>query len=206
MEWNSNSNIANQSNMNFTVIGYGKIDVQGQQATTLKVLSVSTYSHEYYKKQNYFYNKNNFLCADDQLINGQSTYLGDSVGPLFIPQSSSSNNNDIIVGIVSYGRTFCPFANNPTFYTRVSSYNDWIQSFVCQYSSIKPNYCNELIQHEINNKYVCPLYMQCSQEKYVMHYKTILGVSLQRCTSGGFMLRTFKTLGWECGVCPYIKK
>lgn len=61
----------------------------------------------------------NMICAGEY---GKDACLGDSGGPLIIPDG---NGNDVLEGIVSWGY-YCG-GNFPTVYTRVSNFVGWIQ-------------------------------------------------------------------------------
>lgn len=73
------------------------------------------------------------LCAG-YLPGGRDTCTGDSGGPLL------DASGRVQYGIVSWG-IGCARPNTPGIYTRVSSYVDWIQSFVCEHSADPPTDC-----------------------------------------------------------------
>ena len=58
-------------------------------------------------------------------------YQGDSGGPLV--QRNERNEYELI-GIVSWGVAPCGEDSLPSVYTRVSAYNEWINSTISQYS------------------------------------------------------------------------
>lgn len=72
-------------------------------------------------------------CTSENIIAAASTssaYHGDSGGPLTIV----SNGNEVLIGLVSYGSS--PFsASQPSYYTNVGSYYDWILSNVVSLSA-----------------------------------------------------------------------
>ena len=61
------------------------------------------------------------------LILGSTGCRGDSGGPLF-QRVSGEGSPWYQIGIVSFGATGCARADDPTVYTRVSAYADWIYS------------------------------------------------------------------------------
>lgn len=67
------------------------------------------------------------LCAGE-MSGGKDTCQGDSGGPLqvVLPKPYCMYS---IIGVTSFGK-FCGFANSPAFYSRVSSYLDWIETVV----------------------------------------------------------------------------
>ncbi|CAG9808041.1 unnamed protein product [Chironomus riparius] len=66
------------------------------------------------------------ICAGDS---GKDTCQGDSGGPLQIV-STKNKCVYIIIGITSFGNTFCGAEDSPGVYTRVSYYLDWIEQKV----------------------------------------------------------------------------
>ncbi|CAG9797869.1 unnamed protein product [Chironomus riparius] len=66
------------------------------------------------------------ICAGET---GRDTCQGDSGGPLQIV-SSKNKCVYILIGITSYGNTYCGEDDTPGIYTRVSNYVDWIEQKV----------------------------------------------------------------------------
>lgn len=66
------------------------------------------------------------MCAG-KLSGGKDTCNGDSGGPI---QITTNNNMCLyyIIGITSFGSSFCAQKYSPGVYTRVSSYVDWIEN------------------------------------------------------------------------------
>ena len=76
------------------------------------------------------------VCAGG--VEGKDTCQGDSGGPLFHLGTTAAQ--DVQMGLTSFGKG-CGLAGFPTVYTRVSTYLEWIDSIVCQYSNFKPPSC-----------------------------------------------------------------
>ncbi|KAH8401357.1 hypothetical protein KR009_004939 [Drosophila setifemur] len=77
-------------------------------------------------------------CAQDlspeQICAGNSKYncMGDSGGPLFQEVTVGGGQRYVQFGIASKGNTEC---QNPRFYTRVSSYIDWVMKIINRYEN-----------------------------------------------------------------------
>ena len=76
------------------------------------------------------------VCAGG--VKDKDTCQGDSGGPLF--RLGKTAAQDVQMGITSFGKG-CGLAGVPAVYTRVSTYVEWIDSIVCQYSNYKPLFC-----------------------------------------------------------------
>lgn len=61
------------------------------------------------------------------LTGGYSACSGDSGGPLI---QANAKGNPELIGVVSWGIVPCGTTGAPSVYTRVSAYNDWIQSIL----------------------------------------------------------------------------
>ena len=61
------------------------------------------------------------------LILGKTGCNGDSGGPLFM-RAGGEETPWYLIGIISFGSIGCARSNDPTVYTRVSAYVDWISS------------------------------------------------------------------------------
>jgi secreted trypsin-like serine protease len=73
------------------------------------------------------------MCAKDP---GQSSCSGDSGGPLM-----DAENNNIQVGVVSWGNSNCGDAT-PGVYSRISNQWAWIRKTICDNHSLpKPDFC-----------------------------------------------------------------
>ncbi|KAL4231307.1 hypothetical protein ACF0H5_008887 [Mactra antiquata] len=65
------------------------------------------------------------ICVIGEVDNGQGSCNGDSGGPLVC------NNNSVLVGVTSWGRSGCHVngvVTHPSVYARVTSFNSWIRS------------------------------------------------------------------------------
>lgn len=99
------------------ISGYGHM---GKDKPKAKVLQWTQLTIQDDEKCSKLYNHEKFdgskLCALGK--DGRSTCSGDSGGPLVC--------NDIITGVVSFGKGSCD-GKNPSGYTNVCKYYDWIQ-------------------------------------------------------------------------------
>jgi secreted trypsin-like serine protease len=82
--------------------------------------------------------------ADDQICASVGVCSGDSGGPL-IRKSKSNNNNedDVLVGIVSWTRGGCDDLAFPDVFTSISYHYDWIVKTACDLSKDVPYDCAE---------------------------------------------------------------
>lgn len=110
-------------------------------------------------------NPERMVCA---IREGKDSCHGDSGGPLIYDKSLKQ---DVQVGIVrsvtaifrnvsfhcsvftyiNFGHSFglcLGSANQPTVYTRVSAYEDWIKAGICEMTGNKPDYCNNICVDE----------------------------------------------------------
>ena len=78
---------------------------------------------------------NSMMCADSS-NEGKDSCKGDSGGPLI--RKSSSNEEDMLVGVVSWGFGCATF---PGVYSRISSQVGWIKEQVGDNSGTLPKYC-----------------------------------------------------------------
>jgi len=76
---------------------------------------------------------NNMLCAR-VVGGGEDACQGDSGGPLVVKGGSATSNQDVQVGVVSWG-VGCAHQNFPGVYSRISSAYDWIEREVCRGSN-----------------------------------------------------------------------
>jgi secreted trypsin-like serine protease len=125
---------------NLTVIGHGDVNNQGAVPDYLMEVSIKAISQKDCNDKNSYNGvivQSTMICAGGR---GRDSCFGDSGGPLFI--RGRSNDNDVQVGIVSFGNPkACATANLPGVYTRVSYYRGWIYTVVCKTSHYKPRYC-----------------------------------------------------------------
>jgi hypothetical protein len=92
-------------------------------------------------------NEEEHLCAT-----GTKTAIapcsGDSGGPLYY--MNGTTNSPTVVGIVSFGYCYYQRFTPSTVFTRISSYNDWILSTICEHSIHPPtlDMCNGIVPLE----------------------------------------------------------
>eukprot|EP00978_Attheya_sp_CCMP212_P000470 scaffold908_cov47-Attheya_sp.AAC.2 len=109
---------------NLTVIGWGATKVNGEMSDRLQEVVVNQVSNT---QCNSMFGgrdriKPSMICAS---LPGQDACQGDSGGPLLHLGDDLQGEDDIVVGLVSFG-IGCAHPNYPGVYTRVESYFDWI--------------------------------------------------------------------------------
>ncbi|KAL7512812.1 hypothetical protein ACHAXN_009928 [Cyclotella atomus] len=77
-----------------------------------------------------------YVSGDDQLAE-QDTCQGDSGSPMILPSKKGDWQQDLQVGVVSWG-IGCASPIFPGVYSRVSSQYDWINEMVCEHSTAPP--------------------------------------------------------------------
>lgn len=109
------------------VIGFGAIsETSFSGHSQLMQVEIDLFHDDKYcsAKQN-LYKAEFMFCAGDKEGRKDSCY-GDSGGPLFVQRPDGSY---FLAGIVSFSTRGCARKDTPAFYTRVSSYLDWIRNF-----------------------------------------------------------------------------
>ena len=71
-------------------------------------------------------NASMYICGGYE-AGGQDTCQGDSGGPLFC--QTGNGNSWYVAGVISHGKG-CALPNSPSFYTRVSFYQNWINGVI----------------------------------------------------------------------------
>lgn len=116
------------------IIGFGMTSEDGNLSSILRHVSVNAYSNEVCKevyKDLYPIKNNMFLCAGTE-EGGRDACDSDSGAPLFI--------DNTVVGVTGDG-IGCARAGKPSTNARVSTYADWIESSICELSSVPPPTC-----------------------------------------------------------------
>ena len=116
------------------IIGFGMTSEDGNLSNILRHVSVNAYSNEVCKevyKDLYPIKDNMFLCAGTE-EGGRDACDSDSGAPLFI--------DNTVVGVTGDG-IGCARAGKPSTNARVSTYADWIESSICELSSVPPSTC-----------------------------------------------------------------
>ncbi|CRL05180.1 CLUMA_CG018056, isoform A [Clunio marinus] len=111
--------------------GWGYTEVAGSTSDILQKVQLDIIDNQ--KCKSVYDDEDNYKIYDSQmcagvLAGGKDTCGGDSGGPLQITVGNKCVFG--IVGVTSYGSTFCGSRNAPGIYTRVSSYIDWIEDKV----------------------------------------------------------------------------
>ena len=124
-----------QGTESVTVAGWGTTSEGGELSDRLKAVTLSAVPQSECFP---FYNnlqESLMFCARGDINGGEDSCQGDSGGPIF----AARDNEWIQAGIVSFGAG-CARPQIPGVYTRVSTYADWIASFV---PAIEPQYQGE---------------------------------------------------------------
>ena len=104
-----------------TVTGWGQYE-QGK-ADALRQVALPFFSHE--RCQEIYYDVTDGMVCAGYDNGGKNACFGDSGGPLVIPTAAAPGWKQ--VGIVSWGPYSCGAPQRPAVYTRVSTYQPWIQ-------------------------------------------------------------------------------
>jgi trypsin len=127
--------------LSLTVVGFGDTsNGYNQFPNNLMEVSVPVISQDDCSNAIYYTGKiveTAMLCAG-AIQGGKDSCGGDSGGPLLIP--GTTVEDDILVGVVSFGYQ-CALANYPGVYSRISTYQSWIQDTICTTSNNPPSDC-----------------------------------------------------------------
>lgn len=125
-----NKEAGNFSGHDAIVIGWGKLNEKSDDfSNELQKVKLTIIDNK--QCQNWFRQAGRDMLIDDRLIcagfknGGKDACHGDSGGPLL----SKINGQFVVVGVVSTG-IGCARPLLPGLYSRVSSYMDWIESYV----------------------------------------------------------------------------
>ena len=110
-----------------TATGWGETE-SGFGSDTLQVAQLPIVAHEVANSPDYY----GGIVTENMIVAGYddgsiTTCYGDSGGPLVVP---GEGGEPILVGLTSWGSPGCTEPMKPTVFTRVSSFVDWIESFV----------------------------------------------------------------------------
>lgn len=97
------------------------------QKAEINIQTAADCPAELLNKINYNGLRDEQICAGDSLVKSD-TCMGDSGGPLI--QMSEDSTYKIVVGITSFGPSFCNSNKLPGVYTRISSFIPWIKETV----------------------------------------------------------------------------
>jgi secreted trypsin-like serine protease len=131
---NFNSSIPSDGST-MTAIGYGRTSEGGSLSS--KLLKVDLLKETFSRcKQTYSSIVDDVMICNAGLPDGgKDTCNGDSGGPLFVVGTNT------IAGLVSFGNG-CARPDTPAVNTRVSAYEQWINSFICLNSVSPPASCS----------------------------------------------------------------
>ena len=164
------SNDGNYNNMNITdgnnMLNSNSIPYDGQELTVIGMGRTSTSGYSTYQQETQVDYVNNTECKashgsfaihEDMLCayrHGTDSCHGDSGGPILI--KGETPEDDVIVGIVSWGRNVCATEGYPGVYARTSYVYNWITNVACTVSSVRdllnfPFHCNSDTQTSSTN-------------------------------------------------------
>ncbi|XP_075122001.1 chymotrypsin-like elastase family member 1 [Leptodactylus fuscus] len=112
-------------NYNCVVTGWGRLSTGGSLATILQQATLPVVAHSTCSLSSWWGSsvKTTMICAGGDGV--KSSCNGDSGGPL----NCAVNGVYQVHGIVSFGSTLgCNYKQKPSVFTKVSSYNSWINS------------------------------------------------------------------------------
>lgn len=112
-------------NTSFTVAGWGTdngVNILVKSEVQLPYVQLEKCQG----KQDYEITKNQ-ICAGGE--KGKDSCKGDSGGPLMYEYKQLF----YVVGVVSYGKSFCGLEGAPAVYTNVYEYIPWIESVIMKY-------------------------------------------------------------------------
>jgi Trypsin len=131
--WNKDRTIPSNGEVVRT-IGFGRVTASGSLSKVLRKVDINVIDYQTCANDYSNYSQHpideQMICAGILDVGGKDSCDGDSGGPL-IRQSSGTN---IIVGIVAWGEG-CASEDYPGVYTRVSTYDQWIQETMCAITS-----------------------------------------------------------------------
>jgi secreted trypsin-like serine protease len=189
--WNTNPAIPADGQA-LTVIGYGFTNSSNDQSfsTNLKQATVSKVGDQVCKDAypsspidftgSFCFNRGNGIPCG-----------GDGGGPVF-------DDKDIIVGINTFGPASQPCGSAPHGATRISTYTDWLNNIICQFSLRRPKdpaYCCL----ESNCKFLGLFKGYLMKEVGATAAASAFGSCSNRCVRSP---RRLIRRGWECGKCP----
>lgn len=135
-----------------TVVGYGITKKDGSIVNDMSKLLLEAevqympnaecsmtralYNNEIVSYEGYV--DDNMLCAWQS---NTDACQGDSGGPLVYPSSDDNPENDLQIGIVSWGLD-CALEDFPGVYSRISAEMEWLTKQVCDLSNDPPEYFN----------------------------------------------------------------
>ena len=142
---NRNPSVPSYDNQRLTITGWGATDAEGLDLSpkvlhgTVGYVSPETCdkSDGYIEGDYYSYRgflTNSMMCAWSEDVDA---CLGDSGGPLLLTPDDDDSEQDVQVGIVSFG-VGCNSPDFPGLYSRVSDQIGWIDEVVCSLSDDPP--------------------------------------------------------------------
>ena len=116
-----------------TVCGLGRTDFSNKEsrASNLMVVDVNVVPIDDCNDRNSYNGRVKSQAMFCAAAFGKDACFGDSGGPLIA--RGRNPESDVLLGIVSWGNG-CGIANFPGIYSRVSTYNAWIQDKLCRFS------------------------------------------------------------------------
>jgi len=128
--WNNNPAYPSATGEDMFIVGFGRTNVTGNLSAFLQKAKVDYLSSDVCTVRYNKYNPTETMCVDAP---SAGICYGDSGGPLL-----DINNN--LVGLASFIIDTCT-SDYPDFFTRVSTYDEWLKEMVCTQAIQPPMYC-----------------------------------------------------------------
>lgn len=145
IQWNTMPNV-NVGDF-VSVAGFGAISFGSGEVTDLREVKIQVVDPELCEASFGSYDNDIMICA---FANGKDTCQGDSGGSLL-------DDNNVIVGIVSFGGIGCGDSLNPGVYARVSAADYFIRLSICELASTEiPSECDTLTSYPTRSPVAAP--------------------------------------------------
>ena len=131
-EYNRDPTYPSATGTDLFMVGFGRTNIEGSLSPILQTAKVDFLDNTACGGRYDRYNGDQVLCADSPTSEAGICY-GDSGGPLL-------DSKNLVVGLNSYIVETCA-SSYPDFFTRLSSYSDWLDYWVCELSMTKPGWC-----------------------------------------------------------------
>lgn len=132
-EYNRNPDYPGATGVDIFMVGFGRTNVAGGLSPILQKAKVDYLDNGACAARYSKYNGDQTLCADSP-TNG--ICYGDSGGPAL-------DTNNLVVGLNSYIVDTCA-SSYPDFFTRISSYSNWLDEMICTQAMSPPEWCDDV--------------------------------------------------------------
>ena len=144
--WNRDRDLLIEG-LSLTAIGLGYTNNEDNlPATRLQEVELKVISDETCDKMfKGHVHRKSMICASDM---GQDSCRGDSGGPLLLLGESDTGEDDLQVGIVSFGAQKCANPDTPGVYAQIDYAASWIDKTICLESNNPPEDCELLLESQ----------------------------------------------------------